>query len=179
MILPREIEEILRQAQDPERSRGVRSEIRDKIVEAGAELIEIRYRKVGPKSVITFIVDKDRGITLEECVAVNRNLSAYFDSLSSQIDETGSGPIQGPYLLEVSSPGLDRPLVSERDFERAAGQTVRITARDSAGIVRTSVGKLTSVKDGVLYFELEGAKGKTDLNLASVIKAVREVRFHK
>lgn len=166
MILPREIEEI-------------RSEIRDKIAEAGAELIEIRYRKVGPKSVITFIADKDGGITLEECVVINRHLSAYFDSLSSQIDETGSGPIQGPYLLEVSSPGLDRPLISERDFERVAGQTVRITARDSAGIVRTSVGKLESVKDGILHVELEGARGTTDFNLASVIKAVREIRFHK
>ena len=166
MILPREIEEI-------------RSEIRDKIVEAGAELIEIRYRRVGPKSVITFIVDTHGGIGLEECVKINRLLSDYFDSLSSQIDEMDSGPIQGPYLLEVSSPGLDRPLVSERDFERVAGETVRITARDSAGIVRTSVGRLESVKEGVLHVELEGAKGKTDINLAWVIKAVREIRFHK
>ncbi len=166
MILPKEIEEL-------------RSQLKEKIAESGAELIEIQYRKVGPRSVITFIADKEGGITLEECVEINRRLGAYFDSISSRIDEAGSGPIGGSYTLEVSSPGLDRPLVSERDFERAAGQTIRITARETSGVVRTSVGKLRAVKDGILHLELEGAKGATELPLSSVIKAVREIRFRK
>ena len=166
MILPREIEDI-------------RTQLKEKIAETGAELIEIQYRKVGPKSVITFIADREGGITLEECVEINRRLGAYFDSLSSQIDEPGVTPLQGPYTLEVSSPGLDRPLVSLRDFERALGQTLRVTERETSGNARTYVAKLTSVKDGVLLLELEGAKGTTELTLASVIKAVREIRFRK
>ena len=166
MILPREIEEI-------------RSQLKEKIAEAGAELIEIQYRKTGPKSVITFIADKDGGITLEECVEINRRLGAYFDSLSSQMDEPGMAPLQGPYTLEVSSPGLDRPLVSQRDFERAIGQTLRVTEREISGNVRTQVAKLISVQDGALLLELEGLKETKELTLSSVIKAVREIRFRK
>lgn len=166
MIVPREIEEI-------------RSQLIEKIAEAGAELIEIQYRRTGPKSVITFVVDKDEGITLVECVEINRSLSAYFDSISSQIDEAAMGPIRGPYTLEVSSPGLDRPLVSERDFERAAGQMLRVTVREASGFVKTSVGKLQSFQENVLHLELEDSKGMADLPLSTVIKAVREIRFHK
>ena len=159
MILPREIEEI-------------RSQVREKIAESGADLLEIQYRRIGPRGVITFIVDKEGGVTLENCVAINQKLGAYFDDISAPL-------IQGPYTLEVSSPGLDRLLVTERDFERTAGQTLRLTRRQASGAVTTQIGKMLGVKDGTLVFELEGSGEKLELPFSNVVKAVREIRFKK
>ena len=160
MMLPREIEEI-------------RAQLKGKIAEAGAELIEIQYRRTGTKSVIMFVVDKEGGITLENCAEINRRLGAYLDSISSDTEAGAEGLIRGPYLLEVASPGLDRPLATERDFERVAGQWIRITVREVSGMVRTAVGKLQSVKEGVLRLEIEGAKGTMDTPLRCFPKQQR------
>lgn len=158
-MIPREIE-------------GIRAEIRQKVAECGAHLLEIRYRKAGPSGVITFIVDTPAGVTLEECVAVNRTLGAFFDELPSD-------QIQGPYLLEVNSPGLDRPLTTERDFERTAGQVLRLTRREASGSVKTQVGKTLGVKEGRVIFEVEGSGEKLELGLDQIVKAVREIRFKR
>ncbi len=188
MILPQEIE-------------NIRSQIKDKIAESGAELLEIQYRKMGAqRSVITFIVDKEDGINLQECVDINRRLSDYFDELSSVVGNTsgdygalicperraaskdsrpGNGWIEGSYYLEVNSPGLDRPLVTERDFIRTAGQTLRITQRETSGVLKTNLGRVRSVKDGNLSFEVEGKGGVIELPLSGVVKALREIRFNK
>ncbi len=168
MILPQEIE-------------NIRSQIKEKVAESEADLLEIQYRKIGPqRSVITFIVDKEGGINLQECVEINRRLSDYFDGLSSGVGEAaGKGWIEGSYYLEVNSPGLDRPLVTERDFIRTAGQTLRITQRQTSGALNIDIGKVRSVKDGILHFEVEGKEGVVELPLSGVVKAVREIRFRK
>ena len=159
MILPREIEE-------------VRAKIKQKVAELGADLLEIQYRRQGSSGTIAFIVDKEGGVTLQDCVDINHKLGILFDELAGPL-------IQGPYLLEVSSPGLDRPLVTERDFERTIGQVVRLTHRRDSGAIAAEAGKVAGIKDGILIFEVSPSGQKLELPLSSIIKAVREIRFKK
>ena len=84
------------------------------------ELVELSYRRRREGMVLTFLVDKPDGITLEECSQINHEIDQLLDE---------SGIINERYLLEVSSPGLDRPLRTREDFIQAIGKPVRIISR--------------------------------------------------
>lgn len=85
--------------------------------ELGYELVEVEYRKEGPDWVLRCSIDCDTGIGINEC-------QRFSEALESLLDSTD--PIPGSYLLEVSSPGLERPLKKENDFVRFAGKSVEI-----------------------------------------------------
>lgn len=88
------------------------------ILEAhNTELIEISLGKARYKPVLQILVDKKGGITLEECSQINRQLSDILDK---------EDVIKESYILEVSSPGIDRPLKVKRDFEKAAGEVINV-----------------------------------------------------
>lgn len=86
----------------------------------GIELVDLSYRRRKEGMVLTFLVDKPDGITLEECSWLNHEIDQLLDK---------SGIMSERYLLEVSSPGLDRPLRTREDFIRAIGKPVRIISR--------------------------------------------------
>ena len=151
--------------------------IRGEIALDGAELVEVLYRRAGRRGVLTFLVDKAGGITLEECAAVNQRLSRYFDRLAEN-GGSGIGFLQDAYFLEVNSPGLDRPLKTPADFQRALGQTLRVQTRDARGTVLATVGKLTGLADGGI--ELEARDGSRRLlAYAEIFKATRDVAWKK
>lgn len=84
----------------------------------GYELVDIEYKTLyGEKHLIIYIA-KDGGVTLDDCETVSNALDAPLDAL----DPTGSAP----YCLDVSSPGLDRPFKTQRDFERNYGEAVEV-----------------------------------------------------
>lgn len=143
-------------------------EIRSQIQGLGAELIDISVRRTGTRSVLAVFVDKAGGITLDECVEINRQLGVYFDEQEL---------MQGSYYLEVSSPGLDRPLKTEGDYSRAIGQRLRLVFKGEDGTVTQRIGDVLSIKDGVV--ELKSVLDQTLLKLPldSIIKAVREIKF--
>ncbi|MFX0211506.1 MAG: ribosome maturation factor RimP, partial [Candidatus Hodarchaeota archaeon] len=85
----------------------------------GFELVDLVVRGKNSSRVLQFFVDHERGITLDDCVHLNRKLSNLLDSEAEQIE-------LGSYSLEVSSPGLDRPLKTEKDFQRNIGRTVSL-----------------------------------------------------
>ena len=87
------------------------------VEENGAELVEMSYRWNGSQNILQLLVDTPGGIRLEECAHLNRLISEALDRLNL---------IEENYLLEVASPGLDRPLKTERDFERVKGQAIRV-----------------------------------------------------
>lgn len=85
----------------------------------GLELLGIEYAPSSHRSVLRLYIDaQDRYVTLEDCEAVSREVSAQLDV---------NDPIQGNYVLEVSSPGFDRPLFKPSHFERFLGQQAKIT----------------------------------------------------
>jgi ribosome maturation factor RimP len=85
---------------------------------AGMELVQLEMRHEAGGLVLRLYIDKDGGVTLDDCARISRLVSTQLD-----VDD----PIPGRYTLEVSSPGLDRPLTSERDFQRFAGKDITVS----------------------------------------------------
>lgn len=91
--------------------------VRGVVEPMGYELVGVEYIKTRTAARLRVYIDHTDGITLDDCVAVSHQLSGVLDV---------EDPIQGHYDLEVSSPGLDRPLVFAEHFERFAGRRVRL-----------------------------------------------------
>jgi ribosome maturation factor RimP len=83
----------------------------------GFELVDIEFKKEGAEQYLRIFIDKPDGITIDDCELISRHLS-------DKLDE--EDPIPQAYILEVSSPGIDRPLKTQRDFERNMGKQVEI-----------------------------------------------------
>ena len=147
--------------------------IRSEVGQSGIELIEVQFRRTGSRSVLTFIVDKPGGVTLDECADVNRRLGVFLDRAS---DAAGEDVLKGSYVLEVNSPGLDRPLRTPKDFERAKGEPVRVAWRAETGAGLVTVGTLREVDRESI--ELEDKQGKTvKISFGAVTKASRNVEI--
>ena len=143
-----------------------RQNIQDEVEKLGAELVEILFRRSGGRSVVTILADKTGGITLDDCAAINHRLSPLFDEL-----------VEGSYFLEVNSPGLDRPMRSEKDFLRAVGGRVRLVCRGENGGTSVYVGKLVSAKDNQVEVQLDKDGSSLKLPIESMVKAVREIKI--
>jgi ribosome maturation factor RimP len=85
------------------------------VEELGLELVDVEFVREGRDWYLRVYIDKDGGVTLDDCEAVSQ-------PLSDKLDEVD--PIEQSYLLEVSSPGAERPFKTARDFEKAMGEYV-------------------------------------------------------
>ena len=96
------------------------------IAAAGLDLESVRVSAAGRRRLLRVVVDSDRGVSLDDAAAISRKLSAALDA----------APVMGdfPYTLEVSSPGVDRPLTDPRHWRRAVGRLVQVTAADAGPI---------------------------------------------
>jgi ribosome maturation factor RimP len=105
----------------------------------GYELVNITYG--GPKRnpILTIMIDKEGGVTAEDCAEMSRRLGLLMDVLD---------PIPTSYQLAVSSPGLERPLVKAADFERFAGREASVRFYDETDHAQSLIGELRGVRDG-------------------------------
>jgi ribosome maturation factor RimP len=104
------------------------------------ELFDFKVRPQGKKLVLTVVLDKKSGpVSLDECTAVSRDLEKKLDELDL---------IETPYILEVSSPGLDRPLRGLEDFERFKGRKALLTLSEPLEGQVILEGRLGEVNDG-------------------------------
>jgi ribosome maturation factor RimP len=96
------------------------------IAAAGMDLESVRVSAAGRRRLLRVVVDSDRGVSLDDAAAISRKLSAALEA----------APVMGdfPYTLEVSSPGVDRPLTDPRHWRRAVGRLVQVTAADAGPI---------------------------------------------
>lgn len=96
------------------------------IAAAGMDLESVRVSAAGRRRVLRVVVDSDQGVSLDDAAAISRKLSGALDA----------APVMGdfPYTLEVSSPGVDRPLTDPRHWRRAVGRLVQVTAADAGPI---------------------------------------------
>jgi ribosome maturation factor RimP len=147
-------------------------EIRGLVEEGGAELIEVNFRRAGSRSVLTVIADKAGGISLDECAQINNRLSAFFDGLAES-----DLFFEGPYYLEVNSPGLDRPMRAPKDFALALGETVRLFFRTSQGANTERVGEILESSDKAVKIRVSKDGSLLEVPMDAVIKGVREIKF--
>ena len=142
------------------------------LTSSGVELVDLEYKKEGRQMVLRLFLDKPGGITLDDCAEVSRELSTILD-----VEDI----IPGEYTLEVSSPGLNRPLKKRADFERAIGRMVKVKTfaqvPDEKGNQRkTFLGTLQGVEDdAVVVLLTEGQRAVIPFN--QVAKANLEFEF--
>jgi ribosome maturation factor RimP len=120
------------------------------------------------QAVVRIYVEKEGGVGVEDCAAVSREVSAILD-----IED----PIDSPYVLEVSSPGLDRPLKGAGDFERFAGRRVRLHTFGPVEGRRQFRGTLEGHADGVVSLRDEELGREVRVPLDQVAKARLEVEL--
>ncbi len=140
---------------------------------SGLEIVNVELRGGGKARMLRIVIDKPAGVTHEDCVSVSREVSTILD-----VEDAVSG---GSYLLEVSSPGLDRELFKPADYERFAGSLVKLTTRQAVDGNRHFEGRLESFREGRLTLRLskagkkakpaEGAETKLEIEFSNVEKA--------
>lgn len=113
----------------------------------GYELVGVEFHRQPGNNLMRVYIDQDRGVSLDDCEAVSNQLSAMLDV---------EDPIKGRYALEVSSPGLDRPLFVREHFERFAGQKVKIRLSIPREGRRNYTGMLQGVEDEAVIIVVDG-----------------------
>jgi ribosome maturation factor RimP len=126
--------------------------------EAGHELVELQYVRRSSNSLVRILLDQQGGITLDQCAEASRRISYVLEV---------EDPLEERYVLEVSSPGLDRALTSEADFRRKLGQTVKVFVKSSDSAVEIE-GTIDKVEGESLC--LTTTEGQRDIALADVVK---------
>ncbi len=132
---------------------------------AGLELEAVRVTAAGRRRMLRVVVDSDHGVSLDEAATVSRQLSAALDSVA----------VMGefPYTLEVSSPGVDRPLTDPRHWRRAVGRLVQVTVADS-GLVR---GRIVSADAEGVALDVDGDPMPRRLGYAALGPGAIQVEF--
>lgn len=126
---------------------------------AQVELYHWELSRAGPRARLLVYIDSPTGVTLGDCERASRAIEALLDE---------HDPFAGPYVLEVSSPGVERRLWEEWHYQRALGKRVRVTARSAQG-KRAYEGRLASVGKEKIAVELE--EGRIEIPLSQVTRA--------
>ena len=121
----------------------------------GYEFVGLEFQTGGGGLLRLYIDEPERGIGIEDCESVSREVSALLDV---------EDPISGDYTLEVSSPGLDRPLFEAADFLRFVGHPVRVTSMAPVAGRRRFRGKLVGADDGAIEVIVDGQTYAIELN---------------
>ena len=150
---------------------GVADALDVRVEELGFELVEIEWAGSVRRPILRLRVDRpgesalDSGVSLEDCVTVSRGLEPWLDEHES---------VPEKYVLEVSSPGVDRALVRAHDFDRFAGQWVAVKGRDVlAGKARRLEGELLGLvrDEGREIVRLRNNSGEFDVPRDEIVRA--------
>ena len=118
------------------------------IAAEGYELVHVDYLPRGAGSILRLYIDRPGGVTLDDCQHVSRHVSVLLD-----VEDI----IPHQYVLEVSSPGIERPLFKQSDYSRFAGREIRLTTIGKIEGRKNFVGVLRGINEGVVELESEGA----------------------
>ena len=133
---------------------------------AGVELFDVELLGQVRKMIVRVIIDSDKGVGIKDCERVSRQLEALLD-----IED----PIPGSYTLEVTSPGLDRPLRSIKDFEKFVGRLARVVTKEKIDNQTFFVGRIKAVNGENILLELDNKEIKIPYELIS--RARLEIEF--
>ena len=134
----------------------------------GYELVDVTFKKEYGTPTLTVYVWKLGGISLDDCEIVHVKVNALMDELNPTGDE--------PYNLNISSPGLDRPIVTTRDYERNIGEEIGLAFKEPVQGKKKIEGKLISVNDSELSLEIKN-NTKITIKRETVASAKPVIRF--
>ena len=115
------------------------------LAEQRMELVELTCRPQGGQQLVRLLVDKIGGVTIRQCARVNQAVGQALEAANL---------IGASYMVEVSSPGLDRPLASKRDFERAIGEDVVVELSVGEGRTKQLQGMLLAVRHEAIVLKM-------------------------
>ena len=118
----------------------------------GLILWDVEYVKEGTEWYLRITIDSDEGITIDDCEKMHRAIDPILDE---------ADPIEGSYILEVSSPGLGRPLKKEKDFKRSLGEEVEIRLFRQVEHQKEWIGLLTAYDQQTVTIETEDGREMT------------------
>ena len=132
---------------------------------ASTELVELSCHRQGRQVAIRVLVDKVGGVTIQHCARLNGQITQALEAARC---------VPQPYTLEVSSPGLDRPLASKRDFERALGERIELEVLNTQqGRSARVTGQLLAVQeDAVVVITPEGTSTIPMTQIRRAMKAI-------
>jgi ribosome maturation factor RimP len=138
------------------------------VARLGLELDRVQVALGKKQSVVRVFVDKEGGVTIDDCQRVSEELGTVLDV---------EDPIEGHYDLEVSSPGLDRPLLEESDYRKFAGRLVRLHTYGPVEGTRDFVGVLVGLEGGVVRVHDQATGRNMEIPYEKVAKARLEVEI--
>jgi ribosome maturation factor RimP len=122
----------------------------------GYELLGIELNQSTHGSILRVYIDKEGGVVVEDCVAVSRQLSAVLDV---------EDPIKGNYDLEVSSPGMDRPLFTPEQFKKVIGETIKLRLYEKYNDRKRFAGILKAIDDEEVVIDCDNEEYKVPYRL--------------
>lgn len=134
----------------------------------GFELLGIEFLRAGKHSTLRLYIDSPNGITVDDCADVSHQVSAVMDV---------EDPINTEYNLEVSSPGMDRPLFKEQHYAAVQGETVTIRLRVPMGNRRNFKGEVLAVAEGKVTVQVDNES--FELQIDNIDKGNLVPRFEK
>lgn len=129
------------------------------VEDLGYEFVGLDYQPSPKNAVLVIYIDQEEGIAVEDCERVSREVAAMLDV---------EDPISGHYNLEVSSPGLDRPMFTMEQYQRFAGQAVRVTCFAPVEGRRKFKGVILGVTEDAIRIDQDGEE--VELALANIAK---------
>ena len=146
---------------------SIRTLIEPMLVDEGFELVDVESEFQGRRRVLRLLIYKPGGVSVEDCRYVNQMIELILDVHELLSDS---------FILEVASPGLDRPLQTEADFRRVSGHSIVVTTNYSIAKQNQFVGIVNHVENGVV--ELVDASGeRSHIPIADIAKAQIELKF--
>jgi len=136
---------------------------------AGADLEDVDVSRAGRRSVVRIVVDRDGGVSLDDVAVLSRAVSEALDELDAREPQL----LAGAYVLEVSSPGVDRPLTAPRHWRRSTGRLVTATLREGAPVT----GRLLESTDAGVVLDVDGVR--RELALGDVAQGHVQVEFDR
>lgn len=146
----------------------IRQNVEPIVADAELELVDLQFRQESVGWVLRLILHREGGPSIDDCARVSREVSYLFD-----VEDF----IPYRYTLEVSSPGLDRPLRTERDFARNVGKKVKLTWRNDQDERQRDFGMILRARDGVVV--LDTGKGESSFDLTMIDKGMLVVEIGK
>jgi ribosome maturation factor RimP len=134
----------------------------------GLSLVDVEYAREQGGWVLRVLIDKEGSVTLDDCARVSREFGQLLD-----VEDI----IPTSYHLEVSSPGLDRPLKKEEDFIKYSGRRVRIKTKEQVSGRRNFKGALLGCTEGKVMVKVEGSEIFA-IPFSSILKANLEIELH-
>lgn len=145
----------------------VREFITPIVEKLGYEIVDVEFAKKYNGDNLTVFIDKDGGVGIEDCETVHNAINEPLDELNPTNDN--------PYILNVSSPGIDRPIVTDKDFKRNLNEIIEVKLYQAVNRKKNYVGELVNFDENKITLNVDGTE--IELERKMISKATKYIDF--